>query len=145
MITVAAVALIVSAGGGNTPTAFAVESQPEGEVTVEIRSLEDATGLEDALDEAGIRASVSYLAAGMACKEPRFRPVSGAENDHALISAPMNGNGPLAFSINRDAVGPGQTLVITAWPRPGVLLGGAQMKVAEGTVAPCEPVPDAAG
>jgi len=145
VIAVAAAALIVSAGGGNTATAFAVESQPEGEVTVEIRSLEDAPGLEDALDEAGIRASVSYLATGMACKEPRFQPVSGAENDHALVSSQMNGDGPLVFSIHRDAVGPGQTLVITAWPRPGVLLGGAQMKVAEGTVAPCEPVPDSAG
>jgi hypothetical protein len=138
---VAGLALVVSAGGGNTPIAFAVESQPEGKITVEIRSLNDPKGLEDALDGVGIPTSVSYLATGMACREPRFRPAPGVEGDHALISAPIDGDGPLVFSVSRDAVGPGQTLVITAWPRQGALLGGAQMKVAEGVVAPCDPVP----
>ena len=71
--TVAA-ALIVSAGGGDTSAAYAVEPQPEGMVSVEIRSLEDEKGLEEALGEVGIPASVTYLAAGTACKEPRFRP-----------------------------------------------------------------------
>ena len=48
-----AVALIVSAGGDNTSAAFAVEPQAGGGVTIRIYSLEDASGLEQALEEAG--------------------------------------------------------------------------------------------
>jgi hypothetical protein len=133
-------ALAFSAGGDNTPAAFAVEPQSEGEISVEIRSLEDAKGLEEALGEAGVPASVDYLAAGMTCKEPRFKSVPWPDGDRVIVSGPGSGEGPFVFSISRDAVGPGQTLVITASPSPVVLLG-AQVKIAEGTVASCEPVP----
>jgi hypothetical protein len=68
-----AVALIVSAGGDNPPAAFAVESQPGGGVRIKVYSLEDASGLEKALREAGIRAQVNWLPAGMTC-EPHFTP-----------------------------------------------------------------------
>jgi hypothetical protein len=132
--------LALSAGGG-AAAAFAVEPQPEGLVSVEIRSLEDAKGLEEALDEAGIPASVNYLATGLACKEPRFRSVPWPGGDRALVSGPGSGEGPFVFSISPDAVGPGQTLVITASPSPEVLLGVSQVEIAEGAVAPCEPVP----
>ncbi|HWB68868.1 MAG TPA: hypothetical protein VG518_02725 [Solirubrobacterales bacterium] len=141
VLAVAAAVLIAGVGGDGTPAAFAVESQPQGKVTVEIRSLEDPSGLEDALGEVGITASVSYLPVGKVCREPRFQPAPGAQNNHALITAPVDGNGPLTFSIDRDVTGPGQTLVITAWPRPGVLLGGGELEMAEGPVAPCVPVP----
>ena len=58
-----AVALIVSAGGDNTSKAFAVEPQDGGGVTIKIYSLEDASGLEAALEDAGIRVP-GDLAAG---------------------------------------------------------------------------------
>lgn len=147
MAGVAALVLIIGAGGGGTPAAFALEAQPEGKISVEVRSLEDPAGLEAALGEAGISASVSYLESGMRCKEPRFQAASAVDGrglvagPGALVSPAMGGEGPLTFTIDRDEVGPGQTLVITAWPRPDALLGGAEMKVAEGEVAPCEPVP----
>ncbi|MGE5282666.1 MAG: hypothetical protein ACM3N0_10175 [Chloroflexota bacterium] len=131
------VMLALSAGDG-TPAAFAVEAQPEGYVSVEIRSLEDAKGLEEKLDEAGIPASVSYLAAGMSCKEARFRAVPWPDGSRAIVSGPGSGGGPFVFSVSRDAVGPGQMLVITASPSPPDPFR-AQVKVAEGTVAPCEP------
>lgn len=147
-----AVTMIVSAGGGNTPAAYAVEPQPEGMVSVEIRSLEDARGLEEALDEVGIPASVDYLATGMACKEPRFQPVPPPGGRVFLVSqvSPEGKGVPKAFVIDRDAVGPDQTLVITASPSPGaggdgnsIQAGGyaVQAEVAQGSVAPCEPVP----
>jgi hypothetical protein len=138
-VAASAAALAFSVGGG-TPAAFAVEAQPEGEVSVEIRSLEDAKGLEEALHEAGIPASVNYLATGMACKEPHFRPVPWPDGAHVIVSGPGSGGGPFVFWVSRDAVGPGQTLVITA---SGRSLGAldAQVEVAEGTVAPCEPGP----
>ncbi len=69
-----AVALIVSAGGDSTPAAFAVEPQDGGGVTIEIYSLSDATGLERALEEAGIPSQVTWLPAGMACREPHYTP-----------------------------------------------------------------------
>lgn len=137
----AAAAVLALSAGGDAAAAFAVEAQPEGMVSVEIRSLEDAKGLEEALDEAGIHASVNYLATGMACKEPRFQSVPWPNGDRALLSGPGNGEGPFTFWINREAVGPGQTLVITASPSREVLLGVRQVEIAEGTVAPCEPVP----
>jgi hypothetical protein len=68
------VALIVGAGGGDGSTAFAVEPQPGGGVTIKIFSLEDASGLEAALEEAGIRSQINWLPAGMVCREPHYKP-----------------------------------------------------------------------
>lgn len=69
-----AVALIVSAGGDNPSRAFAVEPQKGGGVTIRIYSLEDASGLEEALEDAGIQAQVTWLPAGTVCREPHYRP-----------------------------------------------------------------------
>ena len=168
---VAAAVLIVD-GGSGTPPAFAVTAQPEGMVSVEIRSPQDGQGLEQALAEAGIPTSVTYMAPGTACKEPRFRPalwpegartivvgpppgtasrepadatvVGGPEGAHAVIQEPAGGGGPVTFWISRAAVGPGQTLVITASvDAEGVFDVGTPTRVelAEGSVSPCEPIP----
>jgi hypothetical protein len=67
-----AVALIVSAGGDHTSKAFAVEPRDGGGVTIKIYSLEDASGLEQALEEAGIESQVTWLSAGMICREPHY-------------------------------------------------------------------------
>jgi hypothetical protein len=67
-------ALIISAGGENTSKAFAVEPQDGGGVTIKIYSLSDASGLEAALEEAGIRSQVTWLPAGMVCREPHYTP-----------------------------------------------------------------------
>jgi hypothetical protein len=69
-----AVALIVSAGGDNPSKAFAVEPQAGGGVTIKIYRLEDASGLEQALEDAGIRAQVTWLPAGKVCREPHYTP-----------------------------------------------------------------------
>lgn len=154
-IAIAAVVLIVSAGGNDTPAAFAVEARPEGEVAVEIRRLEDAKGLEEALTDAGVPASVSFLQAGMTCKEPRFQQAPWPDESRAVIQAKISGtgpdrgppfvvSGPLRFSISREAVGPGQTLIIVASASAkgeGFFDPGTQVSLAEGTVSPCEPVP----
>lgn len=72
----AAAVLVFNSGGGNTPRAFAVEQQDGGGVTIKVNSPEDSKGLEAALAEAGIRSQVTWLPAGMACREPRFTPSS---------------------------------------------------------------------
>jgi hypothetical protein len=75
-VVVAALAgvLAINAGGDNTPAAFAVEPQEGGGETFKIYSLRDASGLEQALEDAGIQAQVTWLPAGMACREPHYTP-----------------------------------------------------------------------
>lgn len=73
-LAVAAAILVVDSGGDNASEAFAVEPQEGGGVTIKIYSLEDAAGLERALEQAGIPAQVSWLPAGMTCRERRLEP-----------------------------------------------------------------------
>jgi hypothetical protein len=68
-----AVALVVSAGGGNPSKAFAVVPREGGGVTIKIYSLEDARGLERALEDAGVKAQVTWLPAGKVCREPHYK------------------------------------------------------------------------
>jgi hypothetical protein len=74
--TAAAAVLVFNSGGGNTPQAFAVEPQDGGGVTIKVNSPENSRGLEAALAEAGVRSQVTWLPAGMACREPHFTPSS---------------------------------------------------------------------
>jgi hypothetical protein len=69
-----AAALVVSAGGDNPSKAFAVVPREGGGVTIKIYSLEDASGLESALAEAGIRSQVTWLPVGKVCREPHYKP-----------------------------------------------------------------------
>jgi hypothetical protein len=98
--------LLVSAGGDNPPAAFAVEPQEGGGVTIEVYSLEDASGLEQALEDAGIPAQVNWLPAGMTCREPRFEP--------STVKLP--GGGSLGgFNMG----GPGEAMRISVGPTQG--------------------------
>jgi hypothetical protein len=73
-LAVAAAVLVFDSGSDNTSKAFAVEPQDGGGVTIEVYSPEDAAGLEGALGEAGIRSQVTWLPAGMTCRESHFTP-----------------------------------------------------------------------
>lgn len=75
LAAVAAGAGVLLLAGGATP-AYAVSTNDDGTVTVEINSLSDAAGLESKLREAGIHAVVQYLPPGKTCKQPWFTPVS---------------------------------------------------------------------
>lgn len=74
VLAAVAVALVVSAGGDNPSRAFAVEPQDGGGVRIKIYKLEDASGLETALEDAGIQAQVTWLPAGKVCREPHYKP-----------------------------------------------------------------------
>lgn len=73
-LAIAALVLVFSSGGDNPSKAFAVEPQEGGGVTIKIYSLEDAAGLEQALERAGIPAHVNWLPAGATCQERRLQP-----------------------------------------------------------------------
>lgn len=172
------VALIVSAGGDNPPPAFAVEPQKGGGVTIRIHSLEDATGLEHALRDAGIRAQVNWLPAGMTCRDMHLEPsVVKLPGGGSFSGFDMGGPGGLTIAVGstrrwRETLGehrrgeipdrdlanfnldpaafrPGQSVILVGSPRPfgGDPEGGfeAQVRVAEGPVGNCQPVPAPAG
>jgi hypothetical protein len=71
LLAVGAAAGVPFLSGGASP-AYAVSTNDDGTVTVEIGSLSDAAGLESKLRDAGIRAVVQYLPRGKACKQPWF-------------------------------------------------------------------------
>lgn len=209
VVLIAAAALIVSAGGDNTPAAYAVETAPGGGVRIKIYNLGEPEGVEQALAEAGIASQVTYLPAGMTCREPHYQP-SMAMLRTLQEGQPQpqpwagfnyeSGDGPLTIAIGdyqqrremdeeiREAVRqgspsgadwpsfvidptgfrPGQTLIMSSSPTPPgyqqpVLpnsvdqgrivhsVGQAQIdtvgqvRVAEGRVGPCEPVPASDG
>jgi hypothetical protein len=99
VLAAAAAVLVFNSGGDNTPKAFAVEPQEGGGVTIAVYSPEDAAGLEGALAEAGIRSQVTWLPAGMTCREPRFTQSS--------VKTPAGGTiGGLAMG------GPGEAMTI---------------------------------
>jgi hypothetical protein len=82
-LAIAAGVLVIGSGSGNTSQAFAVEAQEGGGVTIAVYSPEDAAGLEGALAEAGIHSQVTWLPAGMTCREPRFK--------QSQVKTPMGG------------------------------------------------------
>ena len=96
----AAAVLVFNSGSNDTSKAFAVETQDNGGVTISVYSAEDATGLEGALAEAGIRSRVTWLPARMTCREPRFTP----------SSARTSGGGTIG---GMTLAGPGQAMTIS--------------------------------
>jgi hypothetical protein len=138
-------------------------------VDIVIQSLSDPSGLEGALEDAGIPSQINYLPAGMTCREPHFRPSSSTTPQPNGDLAPfptidMGGKGTVMIAIG-DSKGDlaadqpansiyfdpadfasDQTLILTGSPAPygGDPTGGSvvQVRVAEGEVGPCEPVPN---
>jgi len=87
-LAAAVAALSVSAGGDDTSKAFAVEPQEGGGTTFKVYGLKEAPALEQALNDAGIPAQVTWLPTGMACREPHFTPstiqVPGGETEGGM-------------------------------------------------------------
>jgi hypothetical protein len=99
-LAVVVVALIVRAGGDGGSTAFAVEPQPGGGVTIKIYSLEDASGLEAALAEAGIRSQINWLPTGMVCREPHYKPsVVHLQGGGTFGGGSIGGPGAITISV----------------------------------------------
>lgn len=100
-----AIALVVSAGGGNTSKAFAVEPQQGGGVRIKIYSLEDASGLEQALQDAGIQAQVTWLPAGKVCREPHYKPsIVHLPGGGAFSGVSMGGPGTITIGVGSTKV-----------------------------------------
>jgi hypothetical protein len=74
VLATAVAVLVFNSGGDNPPAAFAVEPREGGGVTIRVYKLSDASGLEQALEDAGIKSQVTWLPAGMTCREPHYKP-----------------------------------------------------------------------
>jgi hypothetical protein len=134
---VAAAVLLVTAGGDGVTPAFAIDHQPNGNVTVTINRLSDAADLQRQLRADGIPTVVNYTPLGKMCREPRGRP---APNPSHPVTTSVSGSTSLSkasttFTISRDMVGAGQTLVIETSGGAGASSVG--MRVVEGAVSPC--------
>jgi hypothetical protein len=134
---------IVLIGGGGATPAYAVVRNADGSVTVHVRSLSDAAGLQQKLRAAGIPAVVEYTPTGKTCREPRGRRPATRQP----LSMSVRVGDDTTFTIPRNAVGPGQTLALTT--SVGGQLSSIGAEIVEGPVRPCQlvdaPVPPARG
>ncbi len=115
--------------------AFAVQQRPDGTIEVQVNRLEDAAGLEAALRELGVEADIRYLGRNLQCAAPRFRDGPVAPGSVTRFSV---GDG-IELTLDRRDVSSGETVVIAA----SRITDGvhAEMGIAVGPVARCEPVP----
>jgi hypothetical protein len=147
---VAATAILLVAGGDRVTPAFAVERQPDGNVSVTINRISDAADLQRQLQAAGIPAVVDYTPAGKTCRQPRGRPAPAPSRPaEARVAGSTAKGGSTRFTISRNMVSSGQTLVIATSGGDGPTSVG--MEVVQGPVAACQlvnapaPPADAAG
>jgi hypothetical protein len=130
----AATAVLLTVTSGGVAPAFAVDRQTNGDVSVTINQLSDAQGLQGQLRAAGINAEVDYTPAGKACRQPRGRTAAPSNGGPGVGGVRVNG-GSTTFTISRNMVGPGQTLVIATSGGTGPTSVG--MQVVDGPVSPC--------
>jgi hypothetical protein len=155
-------ALLAAAAGAGVPflvggaaSAYAVTTNDDGTVSVEINSLSDAAGLESKLREAGIPAVVRYLEPGKTCKQPWFTPASPQDRspgEPGIKGGVVHtGDGHTRFTISKNLPAD-ETLVIMTQTGTGMNApSGAGspesigIALAKGEVKPCEVVDAPAG
>ncbi len=98
----AAAVILISGSGSATPSAYAVTPQGDGSVTVHVRSLSDASGLQSSLRAAGVPASVNYAPAG---NLPACPPPKSATATHQSGSSEAAGSGA---SVSTAGAPPGR-------------------------------------
>lgn len=151
VVAAAVTAAVVIPGLGVT-TAYSVQEGNSGEVIVSVDRLEDADGLERALEEQGISADVTYVPDGGQCAPGRYDVI-----DRDLTGMVIGvGDQTFRVTLPPGAVRDGETFVIAAslvpLPATGdpdgdgiVDEGGAriwlQADVATGPVADCQVIP----
>lgn len=141
VVAIAAAVVIVNSGSGGTTAAFAVEPLDGGGVTIKVYSAEDASGLEAALAEAGIKSQVTWLPAGMECREPHYTPSTARTAMGGKISGFVMGGPAPAMRIGVMTAGQFQEL---QRERRGGVIDGEEMAASTGniTIDPSQLRPD---
>jgi hypothetical protein len=152
-----AAVVLVATGSEVTPSAYAVQPRADGSVTVAIRGLEDASGLERSLRAAGVPAVVDYAPAGHAgcvASPPHAsgartqRMGAGSRDDGPSLSGPGPEPGArvttvnvrvsddgVKFTIDPGSLRPGEKVYITTSTGAVSSIGMAIAK--EKPAAPC--------
>ncbi|MEW9530925.1 hypothetical protein [Microbispora sp. NPDC049125] len=157
---VAAVAAVTPLIAGNGTPAYAVAESADGTLTVTLNELRDPDGLEAKLRAAGVKADVTFLAAGTRCAGPRFAgadamyggpAAAGPDELRALVEGSRSSKATKVTSIRTvrispEYIKPGETLVMEfrdnpSTQRPWQL--GSWLARANTPVQPCTPIPDA--
>lgn len=142
----AAVVAAATVGGfflsAGAPAAYAVTTNADGSVTVEVDSLTDASGLQAALQNAGVNAVVEYLPAGKMCAQPWFTP-AGRAGGMSSSTVGRTVDGRTRFTISGDMPSD-ETLVVTTQTGSD---GGQALGIgwARGSVPACQVVDAPAG
>lgn len=138
-----AVVTAVAPGQETTTSAYAVTTEQDGKVRVEIKITRDADGLERKLEKVGIAAEVDYLSGGQRCQHPRYTKAPGT----IPLRIDRTGKRASVVFIVDPADFRGRTLVIEVsgpMTRNGVTdvnaLIVAMIDIAVGEVKPCAPV-----
>ncbi len=140
VVAATAAVAIVTASNDATPSAYAVQARAGGAVTVSIRSLSDAAGLQRSLRDAGIPAVVDYRpvangcvgppsgvpeqglhtqtsaegAAGPLLSQRGTPPAAGAGEPRATSGSVMIGrDGAVTFTLDPGTLKPGEKVYIT--------------------------------
>jgi hypothetical protein len=125
--------------------AYAVVRDPDGSIRIYIRDYRDPKGLERRIESFGVRAAVDYIPQGMKCKEPRGDFVPLDETPRAMVSwGPFGDSGNYYWKLNPQYIKPDQTFVYVVQvskDKSGDRTQRAAIRLANGPVAPCEPVP----
>jgi hypothetical protein len=157
--------LLAAAAGAGVPflssgaaPAYAVSTNDDGTVTVEINSLGDAAGLESKLRAAGVRAVVQYLPPGKACKQPWFTLATPEHDESSPGHEPAikggiehTSDGHTRFTISKHHPAD-ETFVIMTQVAAGASESSEApgptsiaVALAKGEVGPCEIVDAPAG
>ena len=154
LVGVAAATGVPFLTGGAAP-AYAVSTNDDGTVTVEINSLSDAAGLESKLRAAGIRAVVQYVPPGKACKQPWFTlasPEHGPGHEPAIKGGVEHtGDGHTRFTISKHHPTDATLVIMTqvgadaSGPAGAASPTSIGVAFAKGEVEPCEIVDAPAG
>ncbi|MGS2646966.1 hypothetical protein [Streptosporangium sp. LJ11] len=154
----AAVAVIPLIIGNDTP-AYALAKSSDGTLTVTVNELRDPEGLQAKLGAAGIKADVTFLAAGTRCVAPRFAgvdpsydgpPTTGPDELRSLVNESRSLKAATVTSvrtirISPEHIRPGETLVMEFRDNPNAQVPwrlGTWLAQADTPVQPCTPVAD---
>jgi hypothetical protein len=157
-------ALLAAAAGAGVPflvggaaPAYAVNTNDDGTVSVEINSLSDAAGLQSKLRQAGVPAVVQYLEPGKACKQPWFTPASPPDGPPPAGAPGIKGgvehtsDGQTRFTISKNLPADETLVIMTQTASDASVPPGAGnpesigVALAKGEVPPCEIVDAPAG
>ncbi|GAA4182558.1 hypothetical protein GCM10022252_08620 [Streptosporangium oxazolinicum] len=155
-VATAATALVI----GDSPPAYALARNSDGTLTVTVNELRDPDGLRAKLGAAGIKADVTFLAAGTRCAAPRFAavdstydgpPTAGPDELRSLVKEARSPKAAVVTSIRTirispEHIKPGETLVMEFRDNSNAQVPwrlGRWLAQADTPVQPCTPVEDA--